>query len=196
MSSINLSDILDNLEQYFETYGMDFAIELNGEEMSWEDAQKALDNGVNINELAITVPEGGSFGHEADFKFDWSVDLFCISISQSSKNEYVFDAEIDIMAHDANDDIQEYSERDDFDDIAYDIWEELKKEGYSFAKYHNDPWLELDGDYTQPGVYAKTLEEALIQLYEHFEYLIRAIETMEEYYSRFIKRVEEEEKEE
>lgn len=193
MSGINLSDILGNIEEHFPDVDY-LEIEIDDKafsvEDSLEDAQKEIENKDSIDSLVIRLSEGCCFDYYN--RLNWSVEGFEIVIYRKDEKGYSFETEVDILAD------SEYSDMEDFEDVASEIWDELKKEGYSFAENHDNPFMELNGDYSlgwnysRNWEYAETITETLKQVYNFLEYLLSAIETMEEYHFRLTEHYEDE----
>lgn len=194
MSGINLSDILGNIEEHFPEYSDCLEIEIDDKvfsvEESLEDAQKEIEEKDNINCLSFSHPEGYILSYYREL--DWTIECFDIFISRNGEKGYRLATEIFITANEANDKVSEYSDRDDFEDVVNKIWDELKKEGHPFATHFQASFLELDGDYSHNWEYAETIEETLKQVYGFLEYLVNALATVEEYYSRLISHYEKE----
>lgn len=194
MCNINLSDVLENFEEYFPGYSDCLEIEIDDKELSLEDAQKEIEKKDSINSLSFCHPEGWIFGYYNEL--DWTIVCFDIFISRNGEKGYRFVTEIFITANEANDEVSEYSDRDDFEDVVYKIWDELKKESHPFATHFQEPWLELDGDYSHNWEYAETIEETFKQVCDFLDYLVGAIATLEEYHSRLIDHYEKESEDE
>lgn len=184
MSSVDVSEILELIEGYFDELDERFELLMNDEAASPEDVQNALDNGDSIRSLVFRLPDDYNLDYFDEL--DWTFNWLEIIIDQKDGKEYNISSDIEV---ESNSDLYEYSENDDFDDVINKIWDEMKKEGYPLGASYEG--MELSGNHSDfAGEIFETIEYALSRAPGAVDRIFEAISAMEVFYSRVIEHYE------
>lgn len=184
MSSIDVSEILEQIEGYFDELDEKLELLMNGKVVSPKDVQNALDNRDSIHRLVFRLPDDYSLDYFDEL--DWTFNWLEIDICQKDEKEYDISSDIEV---ESNSDLYEYSESDDFDDVVNKIWDEMKKEGYPLGASYEG--MELSGNHSDfTGEIFETIEYALFRAPGAVDRIFEAISALEVFYSRVIEHYE------